>query len=128
VSGARLDSNGLGQRGRLAAGVVVGVVSIAVGTAAALVSRIEWRTDALVLPWGLVLAVAASGATVLLGRSVSRGTGFLAAAGWVVGAAILVLGRPEGDYVIASDYLGYGFLLCATGVVVVTAGYGGAVL
>jgi hypothetical protein len=106
--------------------LVAGAVALAafvVAVLAGLVSRAEWRWGGLVVPWGLTLGVAASASVVVIGRVDRRATGFAAAAGWIVGLMVLLAGRPEGDYVVASDWLGVAFLVVATLVVAVTAGW-----
>jgi hypothetical protein len=71
--------------------------------------------------WGLALAAAATLAAEL---TVPRGAPRVAyAAGWVVSSAYFVLARPEGDFVVGSDPVGYAFLvlgLVVLGVGVVT--------
>lgn len=105
------------------AATAVGVAGAAllIALLAALVSRAVWRWHGQVLPWGLVLGVASSAAAVVLARRIGRGVGFAAAGGWVLGLGLLLAGRPEGDYVVASDGLGNAFLLLATGSVLVAA-------
>lgn len=66
--------------------------------------------------WGLALGVAASLATELaLDRGARR---LLFAGGWLAASAFFLLSRPEGDYVVASDTIGYTFL--AAGLLVLT--------
>lgn len=80
-------------------------------------SRMVWRPGSpghsTTVPWGLVLGVAASVAVVLLARAISRQHGFAATAGWVVGLLGVLVGGRGGSYLIASDGLGYGFLVAA---------------
>lgn len=111
--------------GTLAAGVGVVVASVLAAVLAGLVSRAAWRWSGQLVPWGLVLGVGASAAAVVLARSVSRGMGIAAAAGWGLGLLLLLAGRPEGDYVVASDGLGEAFLVLATGAVLVSAAWRG---
>lgn len=70
------------------------------------------------VPTGLILVVVT---TLMLARALrDRGDGRLAstyAFGWLVVLGYFLLGRPEGDYVIASDLRGYGLLV--TGLVMV---------
>lgn len=98
----------------LVTAAVVAVMSLAVAVLAGLLSRVAWRPDDLVVPWGLLLAVAASAAAVVLARRLTRALGFAAAGGWILGLGALLSGRPEGDYVIASDLLGIAFMVLAT--------------
>jgi Family of unknown function (DUF6113) len=86
-----------------------------------LVSRASWRWSGQLVPWGLVLAVASSAAAIGLARCLGRAAGFAAAIGWGAGLTLLLSGRPEGDFVVASDGLGDAFLFLATGSVLLTA-------
>ena len=99
----------------------IAVVSAGVAVLATLVSRLAWRPGAVALPWGLVLSIAASAGAVLLARALARQHGFAAAAGWIVGAGLVLGGRPEGDYLLAQDWLGITFLVVAPVVVIGSA-------
>jgi hypothetical protein len=67
--------------------------------------------------WGLALGAAA---TLVTEVAVPRGLPRVAyAAGWVVSVAYFLLARPEGDFVVASDPLGYSFLGVGLAVLVV---------
>lgn len=114
-----------GAVGAIATAVGVAAAALLVALLAALVSRAAWRGNGHLVPWGLVLAVASSASAVVLARGVNRVMGFAAASGWVLGLAVLLAGRPEGDYVVASDGLGEAFLLLATVSVLVTAAWRG---
>jgi hypothetical protein len=105
----------------VATAVVIAATSMAVATLAGVLSRLTWRPGDVVLPWGLLLAVGASAGAVVLARCRARALGFAAAGGWIVGLGALMYGRPEGDYVIASDLLGKAFLVLATVSVLVAA-------
>lgn len=108
--------------GQLATSVVVAVVGAAVGVLSTVVSRLAWRPASyLTVPWGLVLATLASAGFVVLAGRLARPLAFLAAGGWVVGVALVVAGRPEGDFVLASDWLGIGYLAIATAAVLGSA-------
>jgi hypothetical protein len=108
-----------------AAALVVVLVSGVVAALSALVSRMVWRPGPLALPWGLLLAVAASVAVVLLGRVLTRGLGFVAAGSWIVTTGLVLGGRPEGDYVFAQDGLGFGYLVLSVVLVISAAAAGG---
>lgn len=107
----------------VAAAAGVAATALIVAVLAGVVSREVWGWSGYLVPWGLGLGVAASVSVVVLGRALSRATGFAAAAGWIVGLMALLAGRPEGDYVVAGDWLGEGFLVVATLAVGVTAGW-----
>jgi hypothetical protein len=92
------------------------LVGAAVGLAAVLVHRSAF-------PFGLLLAVATSFAVPwwLLGSAKPR-TAASYVVGWLVVLALVVAGRPEGDYALAGDVEGYtmlgaGFLLVVVGIV-----------
>jgi hypothetical protein len=58
--------------------------------------------------WALALGAAATLAAEL---AVPRGgLRLMYAAGWVLASAYFLLARPEGDFVVASDAIGYTFL------------------
>jgi hypothetical protein len=101
--------------------LVVAVVAVGVGVCAGWASRGVWRPASLVLPWGLALAVGGSVSGVLIARTLGRGQGFVAAAGWVTGVGALL---SRGDTVIAGDTLGYLFLLGCTAAVICSAAWG----
>lgn len=74
--------------------------------------------------WGLGLGIAATAATlVALPGGWWRRLAF--ALGWTAILGVATAQRPEGDYVISSDASGY--LLLATGAVVLGAGFVGLV-
>lgn len=92
------------------------VVGAAVALAAVLVHRS-------VFPFGLLLALATTFAVPwwLLGSARSR-TAASYVVGWLAVLSLVVAGRPEGDYVLASDAKGYallgaGFLMVVVGIV-----------
>jgi hypothetical protein len=68
---------------------------------------------------GLVLAAVASVAALVALRGWSRRAEIGFVLGWLLTAAVAVLGRPEGDYVVAGDLLGTGLL--GTGLVLLVA-------
>ncbi len=113
------------RSGFAATAVVLGGLSVGVAILSAVVSRLIWRPDVVSLPWGLVLGVAASASIVLVGRLLSRGLGLAAAGGWIVGTGLVLAGRPEGDYLLAQDGLGLGYLLVSVAVVISVASFGG---
>lgn len=104
----------------LRAGLVLGgmVLGGVVGLLAVLVHR-----EGSLLPWGLVLACAASAAGSVglraLGARPSVLTGY--AAGWCLLVLAVLAGRPEGDYLVGGDARGWGLLTVGAGSVVVLA-------
>jgi hypothetical protein len=59
-------------------------------------------------PWGLLLAVATSVAVpwrLLCSRLLRTGAAY--AVGWLVVLGVALVGRPEGDFVLAGDLEGY---------------------
>ncbi len=113
------------RTGLAATAVVLGLASVGVAALSGVVSRLIYRTDQFSVPWGLALGVAASASIVLIARILSRGLGFAAAGGWIIGTGLLLAGRPEGDYLLAQDGLGLGYLLASVAVVISVASFGG---
>jgi hypothetical protein len=83
----------------------------AVGLAAVAVHRT-------VLPLGLVLALGTTYAVALWLRAGEPRTAASYAAGWLLVFVPVVLGRPEGDFVLASDPPGWALLAGALGLLV----------
>ncbi|CAN5899923.1 hypothetical protein BH20ACT6_BH20ACT6_01410 [soil metagenome] len=111
--------------GRLgaAAGATLGGVCVGV------LALVTHRLGGTALPWGLALAAAVS-------VSVSAALGVLGAGraalvgyglGWGAAVVVALGGRPEGDYLVAGDPLGWGLLLGVFGAVVVATVVGVAV-
>ena len=105
----------------LVTAVVVAALALVVAVLAGLLSREAWRPGDVLVPWGLGLAIGGSVSLVVLARLLARTLGFAAAGGWLVGLLGLLSGRPEGDYVIASDPLGVVFMVAATVAVLIAA-------
>ena len=82
--------------------------ALLLGAAVALAAVAVHRSAGAGLPWGLLLALAATFATAwwLRGSRWPR-LAVSYAAGWLALFAVVVVGRPEGDYALASDLLGY---------------------
>lgn len=87
------------------------------GAAVALAAVAVHRTTLLGLPVGLLLAAAASLAVGwwLRGTRTPRLAASYAA-GWEVLFLLVLRGRPEGDFALASDLLGYGLIAVALAV------------
>ncbi len=98
----------------------VGVAAALLGCGVALLALSVHRAGGAGLPWGLALAVAASTAGSLGLRAASSGQAAVVGygAGWCAAVLLVLGGRPEGDYVIGGDLLGWGFLILACGGVV----------
>jgi hypothetical protein len=110
----------------VAACAVLTLVSAVVAICAGLVSRSAWRPDGVTVPWGLALAIGGSMSIVIVTRVIAgRRPGLLAAGGWLLGVAVVLLWHPGGDYLFANDGRGYLFLLGGTVTVLVAAGWGG---
>ena len=83
-----------------------------VALAATAVHRVDSRISGVVLPWGLALGLATSLVVGLAARDVlGQAGGVSLAVGWLSLFGWLTLGRPEGDFVIASDGLGWAMLI-----------------
>lgn len=109
--------------------LVAGVGSAALGAGVAGLALLVHRLAAAGVPWGLLLAVAASAAGGLaLGSAGAGRAGAIGyAAGWCGTVLVALAGRPEGDYIVGGDRFGWGFLLLAFGAVVVVTVLGLAV-
>jgi Family of unknown function (DUF6113) len=71
-------------------------------------------------PLGLLLAVATTYAVPWwLLRSPHPRTASSYVLGWLAAFAVVVAGRPEGDYALAQDVRGYALMLAGLGLVVV---------
>jgi hypothetical protein len=102
------------------------MLSAVVAVCAGLVSRCVWRPPAISVPWGFGLAVVGSVSLIVVSRLLAgRRAGVVAAGGWLLGVAVVLLWHPGGDYLFANDALGYSFLLGATVAVLVAAAWGG---
>lgn len=112
-----------GRRDRRRPPALVGVATFLVGTltafCAAWVSRAIWQLGSVELPWGLTLAALSAGALIVLSAPLGRGPTFAAVLGWASGV-VLWLVRP-GEAVIASDTLGYAFLIVPSFVLLIAA-------
>jgi hypothetical protein len=106
--------------------MVVPLVLLAffVGVAGSFVQAMDAYVGDVRLPWGVVLAIGATAALVLLARATtsSRWSVGLVAAGWLAGVIPFTFHRPEGDLVIQSGMTGLLFLVA--GVVVAGVGLG----
>ncbi|MDX6310395.1 MAG: hypothetical protein QOI06_3441 [Nocardioidaceae bacterium] len=109
-----------------AIGLLFALLALVTAPLAALVSRMAWRPGGATVPYGLVLSAAASMGVVVLARAVSRRHAFVAAAAWLVGLGVVMRGSPGGGFLIASDTLGWSFLVVATVVVIGSALLGGS--
>ncbi len=92
---------------RFVAGVVVGLLVAVAGLAA---HRQVWRSGQVAVPWGLALSLVTLLTTVLAARYLGGVTAVIGtSAGWVATVVWLQTPRPEGDFLLAADALGYGF-------------------
>jgi Family of unknown function (DUF6113) len=97
------------QRVGLAVGA--GFVGAVVGVGGALVHRQAFRPAGVLLPWGLVLALATAFAVTVAAGRIARGPGaFGVAIGWAAILLWLQQVRPEGDYLFAADFLGNAYV------------------
>ena len=105
----RSGPSGLTVAAKIGIGLGFAALGLVTAPAAALVSRMVWRTG-VTIPYGLVLSAAASLAVIVLARAVARGYAFVAAAAWLVALAVVLAGTPGGGFVVADDALGWAFL------------------
>ncbi|MBA3234150.1 MAG: hypothetical protein H0T17_09425 [Propionibacteriales bacterium] len=115
---------GLSRPALVALHLVVGLGGTGVALSAAWISRAAWRPDGLTLPWGIALSLAGSVSAVWLARAGATSLGFVAAAGWLTGVAVLLVVRPGGDLLLISDTYGNTFLLAGAVAVIATAAWG----
>ena len=103
--------------------VLAGVLGAVMGVVAVVLHRDAVRVLDLLLPWGLVAATLASVLPSLGLTLAGAGRWPVGAygAGWCLVVMGLLGGRREGDYLVAADFRGWGFLVVASlAVVVVT--------
>jgi len=91
--------------------VGAGVVGVIIGLAGAIVHRDAFRPAGVLLPWGLVLTLATAFSVTLAAARLARTPGVIGVPiGWVVALLWLQQGRPEGDTVLVSDFLGNAYV------------------
>lgn len=92
--------------------VACGLVGVLVGLAGLLAHRHAVRPSGVVLPWGLLLGLATAYAviTALSMTPVAVRGAAACGAGWVLAVVVAQHARPEGDFLIAGDALGMGFV------------------
>jgi hypothetical protein len=100
-----------GRLGPVLAGLLAGVLGVVVAVLGLFAHRQMSLLGGVELPWGLLLSLLCAfalvcAASVLTGASAAAS----AAGGWVVCILLAVNGRPEGDYLLAADGVGQGFL------------------
>ncbi len=96
---------------RVAFAVLAGLIGLIVGLAGAIVHRHAVRPADILVPWGLVLALATMFAVTVAAGRLAQGVGAIGVAvGWAVSLLWLQLPRPEGDYLFASDFLGNAYV------------------
>jgi hypothetical protein len=100
--------------------------AVLVGAAVAVAAVMVHRSVVLGVPLGLLIALATSFVTLWAMRDMLPRLASSYALGWLVAFGFALFGRPEGDYVVASDLRGYammvaGFVMLAIGVVSLTS-------
>jgi hypothetical protein len=96
--------------------VLRGAVCLLLGAAVAIGALAVHR---MLVPAGLVLALGTTFGTAWWLRATVGRAAVLYVAGWLAVLVVAVVGRPEGDYVIANDIRGWCMLAAALGLVVV---------
>jgi len=109
---------------RVVSTTVIMLACVALGAAVCLaglvVHRHSLRPLGVVLPWGLLLGLATSYAVIRAANVTPiavRGSAGCAL-GWLVFMLLAYRSRPEGDFLVAGDWLGAGFVLGGMAVVV----------
>jgi hypothetical protein len=116
---------GLKAAASIGIGIAFAVLAFVTAPLAALVSRMCLRPGSVTIPYGLILSALASVAVVVLARAVARGYAFAAAGAWLVGLGFVVEGTSGGGFLVASDALGWSFLVLDTSAVIGAALLGG---
>ena len=101
--------------GRRAVSVIAplaaGVLGFGVALLGLLVHRDATRLASIGVPWGVALSLLTSFAVVCAAGALSGApAAACAAAGWVGCLLFALQGRPEGDYLLAADAVGQGFV------------------
>lgn len=98
---------------RLARHAALGVGGAVAAVCALVGYRHAWVVRGLLVPWGLVLVLAAAHLGTVAAAVVERARSGAVAfgAGWLVVVLVGLTGRPEGDYLVAADGRGYTLLL-----------------
>lgn len=95
----------------------LGLLGLYVCVLGAVVHRHVWVVGGIEWPWGAVLATAATYVVALAAGLVVRLGAAWFALGWAVGLLALQW-SPGGSYLVATDWLGWGFTVSSLGVVV----------
>lgn len=93
------------------AGVLAGVLGAVTAALGLFAHRVMSPLGGVAMPWGLGLSLLCA-FTLVCGASALAGApaGAFAAGGWVLCMLLALNGRPEGDYLLAADVRGQGFL------------------
>lgn len=105
-------------------GVGFAVLAVATALASALVARMIWRPGPISVPYGLVLALAATSSLVLAARTISKRLAIVTAIAWMVGLGYVVKGTGGGSFLIADDVLGWAFIMLGTAAALLPAAWG----
>jgi hypothetical protein len=102
----------LARLGTVVGLVVFAVLGLVVGSAGPFIGREAVRWEGLTVPYGIVLAlVATAGLFYAGGKLFGRIGAVVPVLTWAVPVVAMLLPRPEGDVVLASDGYGTAFLL-----------------
>lgn len=92
-------------------------VAMVAGAVVSIAAVSTHRSVVLALPLGLLLGLATTFVAVWALREVLRRLAASFALGWIGAFGFAVVGRPEGDFAVASDLRGYALMAAALGVV-----------
>ena len=93
--------------------------AVLIGAAIAVAAVVVHRSVVLGIPYGVLLALATTLATMWALRDLLPGLAASCSAGWLMVFGFALFGKPEGDYVVATDLRGYAMIVGALVVVAV---------
>lgn len=99
--------------------VLLHAIAVVVGAVVSVSAVAVHRSVVLDLPLGLLLGLVTTFVTVWAMREVLPRLATSFAAGWIVVFGFVIVGRPEGDFAVATDLRGYALIAAGLAVVVV---------
>lgn len=101
------------RAGRLLVAVPLGCMLAVFGVVLAVLESFLHPVRLFGIPVGVILAVLVNLAVAqLVGRAArSRLLALIPGAAWLLVVIVFAIGRPEGDFVVAANWIGYGYLI-----------------